>query len=239
MQAVTSRPVITAERPELLSNCEDDCGARALGALHQGKIDLFFATMPRRAVSGQHPDRDALYDIAAPQAGYFSLGQANAAGFSKQLLQFYLRDGRIDRAGRGIFRLRHFPPTFEHEDLVPIWLWTAQLGVFSHETALALHQLSDALPSKHHVTAPLAWRARRLRTPTGVILHYADLEPGEREWVGPVPVTTPLRTLEDAARDALDANWIAQATQQGVRRGLFARRDATNAVARGEKQAAS
>jgi predicted transcriptional regulator of viral defense system len=195
--------------------------------------------MPRRAVSGHQPDRDALYDIAAPQAGYFSLSQANDAGFSKQLLQFYLRDGRIDRAGRGIFRLRHFPSTFEHEDLVPVWLWTDQVGVFSHETALALHQLSDALPSKHHVTVPLAWRARRLRTPPGVVLHYADLNADEREWSGPVPVTTPLRTIEDAARDGLDANWVTQATQQGVKRGLFARRDAVRAVARGEEQAAS
>jgi len=195
--------------------------------------------MPRRAVSGHRPDRDALYDIAAPQAGYFSLSQANDAGFSKQLLQFYLRDRRIDRAGRGIFRLRHFPSTFEHEDLVPVWLWTGQVGVFSHETALALHQLSDALPSKHHVTVPLAWRARRLRTPPGVVLHYADLGADEREWSGPVPVTTPLRTIEDAARDGLDANWVTQATQQGVKRGLFARRDAMRAAARGEEQAAS
>jgi predicted transcriptional regulator of viral defense system len=195
--------------------------------------------MPRRAVSGHQPDRDALYDIAAPQAGYFSLSQANDAGFSKQLLQFYLRDGRIDRAGRGIFRLRHFPSTFEHEDLVPVWLWTGQVGVFSHETALALHQLSDALPSKHHVTVPLAWRTRRLRTPPGVVLHYADLNADEREWSGPVPVTTPLRTIEDAARDGLDANWVTQATEQGVKRGLFARRDAVRAAARGERRAAS
>ena len=112
--------------------------------------------MPRRAASGHQPDRDALYDIAASQAGYFSLAQANDAGFSKQLLQFYLRDGRVDRAGRGIFRLRHFPSTFGDEDLVPIWLWTTQLGVFSHVTALALHDLSDALPARHHVTVPLA-----------------------------------------------------------------------------------
>jgi len=195
--------------------------------------------VPRRAASGHQPDRDALYDVAASQAGYFSLAQANEAGFSKQLLQFYLRDGRIDRAGRGIFRLRHFPSTFGDEDLVPIWLWTTQLGVFSHVTALALHQLSDALPWKHHVTVPLAWRARRLRTPPGVVLHYADLGVDDRAWSGPVPVTTPLRTLEDAARASLDANWIAQATEQGVRRGLFARRDATRAVTRGEKQAAS
>jgi predicted transcriptional regulator of viral defense system len=193
--------------------------------------------MPQRATSGHRPDRDALYDLAAPQAGYFSIGQARGAGFSKQLLQFYLRDGRIERAGRGIFRLRQFPSTFGQEDLVPVWLWTGQVGVFSHETALSLHQLSDALPSKHHVTVPLAWRARRLRTPKGVVLYYADLRADEREWSGPVPVTTPLRTIEDAVRDRLDANWVIQATQQGVGRGLFARSAAVCAAARGEAAA--
>ncbi|HEY1536505.1 MAG TPA: hypothetical protein VGF76_20935, partial [Polyangiaceae bacterium] len=71
------------------------------------------------------------------------------------------------------------------------------------------------------------------------VLYYADLRADEREWSGPVPVTTPLRTIEDAVRDRLDANWVIQATQQGVRRGLFARRDAVRAAARGEEQAAS
>ena len=70
--------------------------------------------------------------------------------------------------------------THGDEALVPVWLWTTQLGVFSHVTALALHQLSDALPWKHHVTVPLAWRARRPRTPSGVVLHYGDLGVDDR-----------------------------------------------------------
>jgi len=47
---------------------------------------------------------------------------------------------------RGVYRLEHFPAG-EHEDLVALWLWTDRAGVFSHETALALHGLSDTLPS--------------------------------------------------------------------------------------------
>ena len=68
-------------------------------------------------------------------------------------------------------------------------------------------------------------------------MHYTDLEAREREWSGPVPVTTPLRTLEDAARDALDAKWLSQATEQGEAQTLCAtRRDASCSARR--KQAA-
>lgn len=196
------------------------------------KIDYLFV-VPRRSADGRAPDRNALFETASPQAGYFTLSQAREAGVSPQLLQFYLRAARVDRAGRGIFRLKQFPSTFEHEDLVPLWLWSQQQGVFSHATALTLHELSDALPAKHHLSVPTSWRTRRLRAPPGLVLHYADLGPTERAWIGPVPVTTPLRTLEDAVAGALDETWIEQATREGLRRGLFSRREATAAIARG------
>jgi len=189
--------------------------------------------MPRRSHDGRVPDRNALFEAASPQAGYFTLQQAREAGISPQLLQFYVRAARVERAGRGIFRLKQFPTTFEHEDLVPLWLWSQQQGVFSHATALTLHELSDALPAKHHLSVPTLWRSRRLRVPAGLVVHYTDLSPTERAWVGPVPVTTPLRTLEDAAAGALDQAWIEQAVRQGVDRDLFTRREATAAIARG------
>ena len=69
-----------------------------------------------------------LYEQASSQAGYFTTKQARAAGYSSQLLQFYLRERRVERWSRGIFRLVHFPPT-DREDLVPIWLWSEQKGV--------------------------------------------------------------------------------------------------------------
>ena len=72
--------------------------------------------------------------------------QAAEAGYSLPLLQFYVQTGRLERVQRGILRLVHYPPG-DNEDLVPLWLWSEQKGAFSHETALMLHDLSDALPS--------------------------------------------------------------------------------------------
>jgi predicted transcriptional regulator of viral defense system len=178
--------------------------------------------VPRKRTNGKGPDWDWLYELAAPQAGHFRLAQAREAGYSPPLLEYYVRERRIERVARGIFRLAHFPPS-AHEDLVVTWLWSERLGVFSHETALVLHDLSDALPSKQHMIVPSAWERRRLRVPINLILHFAELAEQDKTWKGPLPVTTPLRTLADCAKESSPPDLIKQAATQGVKRGLFTR----------------
>lgn len=166
------------------------------------------------------PSWDTLHETASSQEGYFTLRQAQEAHCSAQLLQKYLKNGQIHRAGRGIYRFVRFPPG-EHEDLVVLWLWSEREGVFSHETALALHQLSDVLPSKSHITLPPSWRARKLRVPENVQSYYAELEKRDRTWVGPIPVTTPARTINDCATAQAEPILVHQAIEQGIRRSLF------------------
>lgn len=97
---------------------------------------------------------------------------------------------------RGVYRIAHFPVA-DHEDLAALWLWGEQAGVFSHETALALHDLSDVLPAKVHMTVPGSWDERRLRVPRGLVLHFTDLADREWEWLEAVAITRPGRTLFD------------------------------------------
>ena len=96
--------------------------------------------------------------MAVGQEGHFTTKQAALAGYSPQLLLKYLRNGRITRVRRGVYRMVHFPAG-EHEDLATLWLWSEQMGVFSHETALMRHDLSDALPRKVHLTVPATGRS--------------------------------------------------------------------------------
>jgi len=174
--------------------------------------------------NGGPPDWGTLYSIAQSQSGYFTTGQAAAVGYSPQLLRKYLGNGKIVRVRRGIYRLVHFPAS-EHEDLVVAWLWAEQVGVFSHETALALHDLSDALPAKVYMTIPASWRRRRLRVPAGLVLYYADIGDFDRTGFSAVPITSARRTL----RDCLDANvspeLVRQAVLQARRRGLISEKD--------------
>ena len=120
------------------------------------------------------PDWDQLFETAAAQDGLFTTRQAAEAGYSSQLIAHHLSARRMLRVRRGVYRIVHFPAG-DHEDLAAVWLWSEQQGVFSHQTALALHNLSDVLPAQLHLTLPLAWRSRRLRVPEGVVLHFGDL----------------------------------------------------------------
>jgi predicted transcriptional regulator of viral defense system len=173
---------------------------------------------------GNSPDWDALFGVAQAQSGYFTTVQAAAAGYSPPLLHKYLSSGKVMRVRRGIYRLVHFPAS-DHEDLVVLWLWAEQAGVFSHETALALHDLSDVLPSKVHMTLPANWRQRRLRVPAGLVLHYADVSDAERTGFSAVPVTTARRTLRDCIEANVSPELVRQAVLQARRRGLIAAQD--------------
>ena len=175
------------------------------------------------------PSWQALYDVAASQEGLFTTRQAATAGYSPPLLTHHQKVGRIARLRRGIYRLVHFPPG-EQEDLVAAWLWTDSVGVISHETALSLHGLSDILPTQIHVTLPVSWQRRRFRVPKGVVLHYANLLPDERVWIGAVPATSAPLTLNNCALAGLSPDLLRQATQQAITRGLVARTELTDVV---------
>ena len=123
---------------------------------------------------------------------------------------------------RGICRLVHFP-SGEHDELVIAWLWSEQAGVVSHQTALSVHGLSDVLPAHVDLTLPDAWRTRRFRVPAGIVLHHAEVPPGDRAWFGAVPTTKAARSLNACARAGLTPDLLRQAARQALRRGLATR----------------
>ncbi|MBN2526909.1 MAG: type IV toxin-antitoxin system AbiEi family antitoxin domain-containing protein [Deltaproteobacteria bacterium] len=165
------------------------------------------------------PDWNVLYETASAQDGYFTTRQAAEAGYSTQLLLKHIHAGRVVRSRRGIYRLVHFPAG-DYEELVIAWLWSEQTGIVSHETALALHGLSDVLPAKVHLTLPLSWKNRRFRVPENIVLHYFDVSANDRAWFGAVPTTGPGRTLNDCALENLSPDLLQQAAQQALKRGV-------------------
>ena len=178
------------------------------------------------------PNWDRLFEFAVGQDGHFTTKDAALAGYSPQLLLKYLKNGRIIRVRRGVYRIVHFPAS-EHEDLATLWLWSEKKGVFSHETALMLHNLSDALPRKVNLTLPTSWAKRRLRVPKGVLVHHEDLPRKDRVEIGAVPVTNVRRTLIDCADAHVSPELIEAALQQGRARGLIDKDDVKAIRARG------
>lgn len=171
-------------------------------------------------ISETTPDWDKLYSTAENQSGYFTTRQAAEAGYSSQLLYKHLHSGKFERARRGIYRLVHFPPE-EHEELVVLWLWSDKEGVFSHQTALALHDLSDVLPSRIHMTLPESWSSRRISLPKGVEFHYSDIQANQTGWHDVIPVTSAPRTIADAIATHTPSPLIRQAIDQAQARGIL------------------
>lgn len=177
-----------------------------------------------RPAPKKKPAWDSLFQTASAQAGHVTTQQAAEAGYSTQLLLKHIRAGRLLRVRHGIYRLVHFPAG-EHEELAVVWLWSERKGVFSHQTALGLHSLSDVMSARIHVTLPAEWRHRRFRLPDGVVLHYASVPNRDRAWAGAVPITSVRRTLIDCARDQVPPDLLRQAAQQALRRGLVTKPD--------------
>ncbi len=164
------------------------------------------------------PDMLGLEAEAFQQSGYFNAGQARAHGVSRQLLEHHVRRGRVERIRRGLYRV-HWFPTVEHDDLREAWM---AIGIpdalISHESALALLDLSDHIPNAVHIL--VSRRHRGLRPPSGVVVHTRpDSEDVPTVWRDGLPLTAPARKLADVA-DRLQPDQMSMAVRQALHRGL-------------------
>jgi predicted transcriptional regulator of viral defense system len=156
-----------------------------------------------------------LFDVADRQAGYFTAAQARLAGYSHRQLTYYVRSVRFARVRPRVYRLVLYPSS-PNEDLYVAWLQAGASAVISHDSALAVHDLSDALPAEMHLTIPRNASRRR----PGLVLHTSHLERSEVTEVGGLPVTTAPRTIADMAAAGLAEEQVVQAVSQAVHRGL-------------------
>ena len=170
-----------------------------------------------------------LYVIAEEQQGFFTTKQAKSAGFAENTHPYHLHAGNWTRENRGIYRLTRFPRG-ERPDLMLWSLWArnrgeADQGVYSHQTALSLHDLSDVMPAKLHMTVPKSFR-RNSEIPRVLALHFADLPQSDIGAVHGVRVTKPMRTILDLLEDGeiLPAT-LRHVLREALRRGLIRRNE--------------
>ncbi|MGH9655134.1 MAG: type IV toxin-antitoxin system AbiEi family antitoxin domain-containing protein [Bryobacteraceae bacterium] len=179
-------------------------------------------------MSRNHRDAQRrLFEIAEGQQGFFTAKQAKAAGFAENTHPYHVQVGNWIREHRGIYRLALFP-TAEHPDLVKWAQWSknreeAIEGVYSHQTALSLYELSDLNPAKLHMTVPTHFR-RNSEVPAILVLHYADLASDDVQTAQGFEYTRPLRTILDLTEaDSVERTFLRQALRQALHRGLITR----------------
>jgi len=168
-----------------------------------------------------------LYEIANLQQGYFTAHQAKEAGYADSRFAYYVRKGRWSREGRGIYRLANYP-IGDRPDLVYWSLWSCNRsgevqGVFSHQTALAIHDLSDVMPAKYHLSVPSGFRKYH-PPPENLILHFSNLQPKEISECEGYKVTTPEKTIYDVLLDEdISEETVIQAISDGLSKGVISK----------------
>ena len=175
-----------------------------------------------------------LYEIAEEQQGFFTTKQAKAARFAENTHPYHVQAGNWIREHRGIYRLASFPRG-ERPDLMLWSLWSRNRreiaqGVYSHQTALSLHNLSEVMPAKLHMTVPRSFR-RNSEIPRVLVLHLADIVQSNIRAADGVRVTLPMRTILDLVEGGeMPPATLRQALSEGLRRGLIRRSEIAEAA---------
>ncbi|MGI5274542.1 type IV toxin-antitoxin system AbiEi family antitoxin domain-containing protein [Nonomuraea sp. CA-218870] len=168
--------------------------------------------------SDQDKPRVRLWRRAARQRGYFTAAQALEDGYSYQSQYFHVHRGNWIRVDRGVYRFREFTdlPAGEEDHLVRWALWSQGLAVVSHATALGVHDLGIANPTKIHLTVPPGFRRRN----QAVALHTDELPVDQIEEREGFRVTRPVRAVAETAADGADQDVIDSAVTELLDRGV-------------------
>jgi predicted transcriptional regulator of viral defense system len=109
----------------------------------------------------------------------------------------------------------HFPAS-PYEDLHIASLRAGSESVVSHESALAVYELSDIIPTKTHIIIPRTGSRRR----KGIQLHTNKLQADEITQREGLRITTVERTIADVIVGDLSYQHAEQAVQEALKRGL-------------------
>ncbi|MGH2812820.1 MAG: type IV toxin-antitoxin system AbiEi family antitoxin domain-containing protein [Actinomycetota bacterium] len=172
-------------------------------------------------MSDSRPSRSAdrkVAQLAAKQIGVFSLAQLEALGAGEGMIRHRLRSGRWERVFRGVFRITgsHQPGSrHEWEQLLMAACLAVEGAVLSHRAAGRTWGFVEE-SQVVEITVP---RGRRVRI-AGIVAHESlDLGRSDRTRIGPIPITTPARTLLDLG-SVLPADDLEEALHIAVSRGL-------------------
>ena len=115
-------------------------------------------------------DEEKILHMAETQQGIITSTQVTEAGIPRRCLTSMVRSGLLLRVERGVYTL---PETWEDELFVLQWRFSR--GIFSHETALYLHAMTDRTPSRYTMTFPFGYNPGNV-IKRGVVAKVASKE---------------------------------------------------------------
>lgn len=161
-----------------------------------------------------------LWEIAADQHGYVTVGQAEQAGITYDALKQAAWRRNIERPVRGIYRLPTVPAT-AHDLAALAVLWAGDsAAALSHDSALAAYELGDINPGKFHLTVPVGRRIRKAGG-EGYVIHQQDLLPEQLTWWEGIRTVTPLTAIEQALASGVPTYLLRQAIAAAHKKTLI------------------
>jgi very-short-patch-repair endonuclease len=146
---------------------------------------------------------DALLFAAAGEHLVVTHAALIAAGIGPNAITRRVRDGRLTRLFRGVYRVGPVDAPWTRE--AAALLACGRHSVVSHDSSVAVAGLSDR-PARVDVTIVAGHRVGQ----TGIRVHHAALLPGEICVRHGLRVTTPARTLLDVAASIGDPRRLAR-----------------------------
>jgi len=104
------------------------------------------------------PLLSSIQSVMEQHNGIISSAQANEFGISNERLRLLVESGVLERVSFGVYSLPD-----EITDLMYVTQLRRPKIIYSHETALYLHDLTDRDPLRYSVTVPTGYNATRLR----------------------------------------------------------------------------
>ena len=162
-----------------------------------------------------------LKPILTQNGNTITTAEANAVGISNERLRQLVKRGVLERPAFGIYVLPH--------DFVDRMYATQQRRpkiIYSHETALFLHNLTDRDPISYSVTVPTGYNTVKLREEGFTVytikrdLHTVETTEAETMFGHTVRVYTMERTICDClrSRSRMDMTLLTDALRRYVRR---------------------
>lgn len=103
-------------------------------------------------------DREMVLDLLSKNNGVIETKQIVEKGIDNKILQRLQQEGSIERIGRGIY-----VDADQMADNYLISQYRCRKGIYSHETALFLHDLCDRTPLQLMMTIPTGYNTRLLK----------------------------------------------------------------------------
>jgi len=162
--------------------------------------------------------RELVFELMKKNNGILESKQAEEAGIDNKVLQRLNQSGEIERVGRGIYIDANYM-----EDEYFITQYRCKKGIYSHETALFFHDLSDRTPLQLMLTIPSGYNTRLLRSKDKYKFFYSNeklYEIGKMSLQSPygneIVVYNKERTICDCLRkkDKLDTDLVITAVKQ-------------------------